>query len=285
MRHFNLTATAIMMLAGSPMARAAAPLQGIYALAQGQPSVSATLAATPGRGSHLTVDIAMAAMTRPHTIRRYETELSKQLHVIAISSDFRTFLHAHGDRPGPDGHFHIALPLPHPGLYHVYADAVPAGLGQQVMRFEVTVGHASAATPIAPKPPGLSAADGRYSVRFAPFTLQAGQESQLSLHVSRDDQPAPDLTPFLGVAAHAVFIDTADLTYVHVHAAPAASHPDAPAGMESMAGMGAPLPPGSHLPPDLTLHILAPKAGSYRLWLQFIAGGQVRTVPFAVSVM
>jgi len=40
----------------------------------------------------------------------------------------------------------------------------------------------------------------------------AGQEAQLTLHLLRDEKPAPDLAPFLGVAAHAVFIDASDLT-------------------------------------------------------------------------
>jgi len=286
MRQSIIQAAAIAMLAASPMAAlAAAPLQGTYALPEGQPKVSATLAATPGTSSHVAVDVAMTALGQPHPITQYETELSKKLHVIAISSDFRTFVHEHGDRPDRDGHFRIAVPLPDPGLYHVYADGVPAGLGQQVMRFELKVGNAPAVPAPAPKPSGLEAADGSYAIRFDPFTLHAGQESQLNLHIARKGEPAPDVTPFLGVAAHAVFIDAADLTYVHVHAAPTAASPagndDAMAGME---GMGAPLPAGSHMPPDLALHILAPKAGTYLLWLQFMAGGQVRTVPFTVAV-
>ena len=311
MRQF-VTHAAVAMLVALPMAAfAATPLQGIYALPEGQPKVSATLAATPGTGSHVTVDIAMTALGQPRPITRYETELSKQLHVIAISSDFRVFVHEHGERPGPDGHFHVAVPLPHPGLYHVYTDGVPKGLGQQVMRFELPVGKVSApVSPAALKPSGFEASDAGYSVRFEPFALHAGQESQLSLHVTRGGKPVSDLTPFLGVAAHAVFIDAADLTYVHVHAAPAeapaaggtgapmehdltgkapadaapAGQADAMAGMDGMDGMGAPLPAGSHLPAGMTLHILAPKAGTYLLWLQFMAGGKVRTVPFVVAV-
>ncbi len=313
MRQFVTHAAAITMLAAWPMgAFGATPLQGIYALPEGQPKVSATLTAAPGTGSHVAVDIAMTALGQQQPIRQYETELSKQLHVIAISSDFRTFVHEHGEQPGPDGHFHVTLPLPHPGLYHVYADGVPAGLGQQVMRFDLPVGTVSAsAPPASPKPSGFESTDAGYSVRFEPFALHAGRESQLTLHVSHGGKPVSDLTPFLGVAAHAVFIDAADLTYVHVHAAPAeapaaggtgaplkhdltgetpadaatGAHADAMAGMDGMQAMGAPLAAGSHLPPDMTLHILAPKAGIYLLWLQLMAGGQVRTVPFTVAVM
>ncbi len=126
--------------------------------------------------------------------------------------------------------------------------------------------------------------------------MKAGQEAELRLHLLRDGGPAPDVTPYLGVAAHAVFIGAADLTYVHAHAAPATAPMTGGTGaamkhdMPGMAGMdmpgmgGAALRPGTRVSPDLTLHVRAPKAGTYLLWLQFMAGGQVRTVPFVVSV-
>lgn len=54
--------------------------------------------------------------------------------------------------------------------------------------------------------------------------------------------------------------------------------------MGGMPGMGGALPLTGQVPPDLALHIEPPKAGPYRLWLQFMAGGQVRTVAFTVIV-
>jgi len=177
------------------------------------------------------------------------------------------------------------------------------------MRFELDAGGAPAQQPAEPVPSPLEAADGRYAARFDRFELRAGQESQLGLRLLRDGKPAPDVTPFLGVAAHAVFINSADLTYVHVHATPAAAPgtggtgapmqrdfagtTTAPTvGHQGMAGMempdGGAMPPplrlGARVPPDLTLHVLAPKAGTYLLWIQFTAGGKVRTMPFVVAV-
>jgi len=122
------------------------------------------------------------------------------------------------------------------------------------------------------------------------------------LHLLRDGKPAPDITPFLGVAAHAVFIDAADLSYVHVHAAlaeaPAVVGTGAPmqhdmTGMKDMPGMGSasgmegmgpPLAPESHVTPDLALHVRAPTSGTYVLWIQFDGGKKVRTVRFVVRV-
>jgi len=291
------------------LAHGAEPLTGTYALPDGQPKVDATLVATPGRGGAETFDIAMTALGQQRPSMRYETELSKQLHVIAVSIDFRTFVHEHADRPAANEHFRVAMRLPRPDRYHVYADAAPSGIGQQVMRFELDAGGAPAQQPAEPVPSPLEAADGRYAARFDRFELRAGQESQLGLRLLRDGKPAPDVTPFLGVAAHAVFINSADLTYVHVHATPAAAPgtggtgapmqrdfagtTTAPTvGHQGTAGMempdGGAMPPplrlGARVPPDLTLHVLAPKAGTYLLWIQFTAGGKVRTMPFVVAV-
>jgi hypothetical protein len=288
-------------------AHAAETLTGVCALPDGRPRVGATLVATPGRSGVKMLDIAMTRLGKQHPVAKYETELSKHLHVIAVSSDFRTFVHEHADRPAANGQFRVAVRLPRLGLYHVYADGVPSGIGQQFMRLVLNVGGAPVQPrPSAPTPAPLEPADGRYAARFDPFELRAGQESQLSLHLSRDAKPPADVTPFLGVAAHAVFIGTADLTYVRVHVTPAAAQDTgaplqrnlagtaaaAPAGNQGIAGMDLPdgdaMPPllraGVLVSPNLTLHLLAPKAGTYLLWTQFTTAGKVRTMPFSVAV-
>ena len=260
---------------------AAEALTGTSAAPDGRARVTAAMTVTPRTDGALAVDMTMTAIGQQRAITRYEAELSKQLHLIAISRDFSTFVHEHADRADAGGRFRATLHLPRPGPYYVYADAVPAGLGQQVMRFALDAGSAPAVAPGQPVP-SLEAADGPYAVRFDPFVLRAGEEGELRLHLLRDNKPAADVTPFLGVAAHAVFIAESDLSYVHVHATAAAPQPSIPShqGMD----MPAPLRPGARVPSDLTLHVLAPRAGIYRLWVQFMAGGRVRTVPFVVPV-
>ncbi len=118
------------------------------------------------------------------------------------------------------------------------------------MRFEVSLGNVGSpptCRPTPPQPTGLEGMDGRYGIRFDALDLHAGQEAELSLHVLRDGTPAPDLTPYLGVAAHAVFISAADLTYVHAHAAPAAAQTAGGTGspmMHDMTGMTGMAMPG-----------------------------------------
>ena len=41
---------------------------------------------------------------------------------------------------------------------------------------------------------------------------------------------------------------------------------------------------GAQVSPDLTLHVLGPKAGTYLPWIQFTTGGKVQTAPFVVAV-
>lgn len=115
-------------------------LTSTYARPDWRPLVGATLVVKPavaslGRNDGETPDIALAAPGQSRPMMRYETELSKPLHVIAANHDFGTFEHEQA-APAPNRQFRVAMRLPRPDRYHVYAAAVPSGIGQQVMRFE-----------------------------------------------------------------------------------------------------------------------------------------------------
>ena len=270
-------------------------VQGVFALAGASRKASATLTATPDRslpksgdpGVPMTLDVTMTATGAKKPIGQYDPELGKVMHLIVISNDLRDFVHVHGEGVDKRGRVETYVRFPHSGFYHVYADAAPAGLGQQVFRFDLRVGTAQGASAPAEAPPlpppSLDALDGAYTVRLDPFTLTASQAATLHLHILHDGQPALDVVPYLGVAAHAVFISVSDLSYIHVHAQAPGTQGRDTGDMAGMPGMGD-LPLTGRVPPDLALHIEPLKAGTYRLWLQFMAGGQVRTVAFTVIV-
>jgi len=298
----------LLALAGLDSARAEPSVQGTYALPDGTPKVTAVLTAAPESGLRRTLDIAMTPLGGTNPIQQYDVELSKELHVIGVDSALRTFVHEHGDRPDPSGHFQVGISFPHPGLWHIFADAVPHRMGQQVLRFDLPVGStpsSQAGPDLAPT--GPVAADGRYAVRLESLQLKSGQQATIQLHLLRDGKPAPDVTPYLGVAAHAVFVAAADLSYVHVHAAPAATQSMSSAHMQGdMTGMAhehgtsgmaassgpmpmmeemSPLAPGAHVEPDLVLHVTPPKPGDYVLWIQFMGDRRVRTVRFVIPAV
>ena len=268
-------------------------IQGVFALPGQKPVTTATLTATPGTPSEttgpgvpMTLSVTMTRIGAKQPIQRYDTELTRQMHLIAVSDDLRRFVHAHGDAPDKRGRITVPVRFPDSGFYWVYADATPSGLGQQVFRFELRVGTARGASAPPPSPPlpppTLEASDGDYAVRFAPFTLTAGQPATLHLSILHGDRPAQDLAPYLGVAAHAVLISARDHSYIHVHAMP--DQPMQVSGDPDPAMHGMHTPSSGQVSPNLVLRMIPPAPGPYRLWLQFMAGGRVRTVAFTVEV-
>jgi len=301
---------AVVILGGTTMFGAPATLEGVNALPGTEQSITGRLAATPGHESSESLDFALMRVGEDKAIKKFDVELTKQLHVIAVSDDFTTFLHDHVTRAAKDGHFRLNMAFPQPGLYNVYADSTPSGLGQQVLRFDLPVRSTQASR----KPPGLRATglegtDGPYAIRFDSLDLAAGQEVALTMHVEKGGKPATDLHPFLGVAAHAVFINTDDLSYLHAHAASGSVSSGAGAASHQMMGMkgmhctgdmkGAPsmsemsgmdtahtlaMPASAKVGPEMSLHVKPAKAGNYGLWIQFMGEKEVRTVPFGVTV-
>jgi hypothetical protein len=100
-----------------------------------------------------------------------------------------------------------------------------------------------------------------YTVRLD-GELLPGQESELTLSVSRDGEPVTDLQPYLAAYGHLVALRDGDLAYLHVH----------PAGEP---GDGR-TQPG----PDITFYASVPSSGDYRLFLDFQHDGVVRTAEF-----
>ncbi|PWF40524.1 hypothetical protein [Massilia glaciei] len=281
MRIKHIIAVGVAMIGASapPAFAAERILQGVFALPGTTEKVTAELVVR--KAGPLTRELLIAftdkATGRP--ITRFDEELTQQLHVLATDSAFSSFVHEHAGGLRPDGRFRVTLRFPKPGTYHVYADAVPKGLGQQVIRFEVPVDVATgqAAPPQAPAAEARGS-DGPYTVELDASALRAGTEGMMALTFLKDGKPAADLGLYLGVPAHAVFVSTDDLGYVHAHAM--AAH--APKGGHTAHGSHA--DPRAAIEAKLMLHVTPPRAGRYALWIQFKGGRRVRTVPFAVTV-
>ncbi len=247
-------------------------------------------------------------------ISQFDVELTQQLHILATDAGLTHLIHEHADEIGAGGRFIAELEFPQPGLYHIYTDAVPTGLGQQVQRFDVPVGDQTEAQTeqlqgesIVDGP--LVSSDGAYTATLDAADLQPGMESTVSLLVERDGALATDLEPYLGVSAHAVFIKADDLAYVHAHAMPAS---DGAEGHQVHGDHGAAATDSEHqhggdiaqhgsadeaggnghsehggaaaISPEMSLHVTAPAPGTYALWIEFIGGGEIRTVPFTIEI-
>ena len=270
----------------------ASPLAGAYALQTGQPQTHGYLEITPMGADPLDqhLDLWMTPAGGGDVIRQYTVEMTKRLHMIIVSDDFTHFLHIHPVLAA-DGHFTIEARFPAPALYHIYGDAEPAGIGQQVFRFDAPVDGGQAVANRALAPTGRDVAAGAYTVTLSTTTVSARKDTDIRVHVLSAGRPARDLHPYLGALAHAVFLSARDLTYVHVH--PASLNPDGSSSMldmgnmGSMSGMGgmdmAPLPDTATTSPDMLLHVALREPGTWKLWLQFRGGTELHVAPFVIT--
>jgi len=271
-------------LLGFALLGSSAPLHGRFALQSGDVKTHGYLGVMPLPGQPLgrRLDVWFTGAS-PQPIRRYELDMTKYLHLVVVSDDLRTFLHLHPTL-SPDGHFRLDQRFPRAATYHLYADGEPGGLGQQVFRYDVTVGapHADSARSLSRT--GKVVRAGPYTVALDTTNLRAGRENAVVIHVRERNAAAKTLRPYLGAPAHAVFINTRDLTYVHVHPMPLGSGPvDATAMTASMDMRAMPSTRGATVSPDMMLHVAVREPGPYRLWREFRGRRGVYVAAFVVT--
>lgn len=311
----------------SPAVLAQEAVQGVFALPGAEAAVSGEMEVRDTGPLTRELQFSYADVATSEPVTGFDLELTQELHVLAVDAGLSTLIHRHVEHADADGRFTVELPFPEAGRYHVFTDAVPTGLGQQVLRFDLEVGEGGPAAaggmsrePVSIDAGPIEARSGAYTVTLDASELQPGTESTLSLLVEKNGAPADDITPYLGVAAHAVLIRAEDLAYVHAHAmadgeaggheghggghgndtAPAAEHGaghhSAPAsghGHADASGHGTDTH-GGHgdhgtasaeaVNPEMTVHVTLPAPGDYALWIEFTGGGDVVTVPFALTV-
>jgi hypothetical protein len=241
-------------------------LKGIPALQGETAQTEGFLKAAPVAADPLEqkLDFWMTAPNSAAPIKRYQVEMTQKLHVVLVSDDFKTFLHIH-PQLSSTGHFVITQKFPASALYHVYADGEPNDLNHQVFRFELPIGKAGAAPRALPST-GMGVHVGPYEVDLSTVRLRSGQMEMIDVEILKDGKPAKDLHSYLGVPAHAVFLNNKDLSYVHVH-------PMAMGGDMDMSKPVQTMPEHAPSPAEMMLHVSIKKAGTYKLWLQFRGAG------------
>ena len=194
-------------------------------------------------------------------VTSFDTSQGKDLHLIAVRRDFAGYQHVHPTLAG-DGTWSVPLSLT-PGTWRLFADFDPAGADADlVLGADVAVAGDYQPQPV-PAPSSVARV-GDYTVTLA-GGITSGDESALTLSVTRAGQPVADLQPYLAAYGHLVALRDGDLAYLHVH----------PAGEP---GDGT-TKPG----PDVTFYATAPSAGEYRLFFDFQHGDVVRTAEFTVA--
>lgn len=269
---------------------AVSPIEGHWALQQIGPSVRGELLAQPLAGDLLGRRLSIW-MTKPGSsepLRRYVVHATKLLHLIIVSDDFRQFIHVH-PMLGSDGRFTIAQHFLTPGLYHLYADSMPEGMENQVVRFDLPIAGGKAA-PERSLPGGLASAAGPYTIAVNTTKVKAGSDAVLRFHFSENGKPAGDLHPYLGELFHAIILNVQDESYVHAHPMPLQGAEKMQMGdMGDMGGMpmaNMPMkdfPDSMVSPPDMLLHVRIPRPGTYKMWVHFRGGSELHVAEFVLT--
>lgn len=191
----------------------------------------------------------------------YDVSHEELLHLIAVRRDMSGFQHVHPELAA-DGTWSAPLGLT-PGDWRLFTDFDPAGDDPAVtLGRDIAVAGPYDPQPL-PEPARTAEVDG-YTVTLD-GELVPGEESELTLSVSRDGRPVTDLQPYLAAYGHLVVLRDGDLAYLHVH----------PAGEP---GDGR-TEPG----PEIAFYASVPSVGTYRLFLDFQHEGVVRTAEFTAQ--
>jgi hypothetical protein len=201
----------------------------------------------PGELTFRVLDDAGTAVTR------FDVAHEKRLHLVVVGRNLVDYAHLHPTM-AEDGTWSVELPALPAGSYRAFADFVPTGGEALTLGVDLTSTGTTTGADL-PGPSRHAEVDG-YEVALAGDPRPG--ESELSFTVARDGQPVRT-DPYLGAAGHLVAIRDGDLAYLHVH---------------PLEGEG----------DEVRFAAEFPSPGTYRLFLDFAHGGEVRTAAFTVEV-
>jgi hypothetical protein len=188
---------------------------------------------------------------RGRTVRDFDIEHTKRMHVIVVRRDMTGFQHLHPTQAA-DGTWSVPVALRDAGSYRVFADFSANGTAH-TLADDLTVDGEVRSRDL-PAPAGSVDVDG-LRVTLGKGASRAGTESELAFSVTRNGKPV-QVEEYLGARGHLVALRQGDLAFLHVH------------------------------PDEDSLKFMAtfPTAGAYRLFLQFKVDGRVHTAAFTQEV-
>jgi len=226
----------------------------------------------PKAGQPVELELVVRAREKPREIfSSFEVMHEKLMHLLILRSDLAHFAHEHPERQG-DGSFQLQYTFPAAGEYHIFADAAPAGAGEQVMMAKIRVGGESdrkfdITKASAGERSRVKTCDGVTVELKAPETYLPAKKTEdifFALKDAATGEALTDLEPYLGAMGHLMLVHQDSVTFVH-------SHPDE---RDPLAGRDGTVP----------FLVRFPKAGIYRGWSQFKRKGRIITADFILEV-
>jgi hypothetical protein len=234
----------------------------------------------PGRP--VTVSFTVAQPNgRPLT--RYKTGSGPHtgVHLIIVRDDLAYIIHQHPP-VGPDGLLRQTVTFPAPGPYKVLVDVypdLPGGQPNFQLFHTVQVSVAYHPRPLPAFRPDLVVDGYHFDMQPHP-SVHAIQAQFINVDVTDAHGHRPTFVPWFGALAHAIFFRQGSLDYFHTHiCAPNAPNCGALPGVASSRIAGSSAAPGK-----LTVGVLLPEPGIWRLFLQMKLGSRIVTAPFTLKV-
>jgi hypothetical protein len=202
------------------------------------------------------------------------------VHLIMVRSDLATIIHRHPPIQ-PNGAASQKVVFPAPGRYRVVVDAYPAHSPQGQTNFQlfrwIRVAGKARAQPLPPFNPSVTVDGYRFSMHGNP-ALHAIDPAFLTVTVRDPNGRPATFTPWYGALAHAIFFRKGSLDYFHTHiCSPGAT------GCTSLLA-GSKVTGTSTTPGKLSVGVLVPIGGIWRLFLQTQVNGHILTAPFTLQV-
>jgi hypothetical protein len=199
------------------------------------------------------------------------------VHLIIVSDDLSRIIHRHPPMQA-GGRFEQRVVFPAPGRYRVIVDAYPR-TGGPVPNFQLFKDVRVTGVPKRTRLGSYKAVQHVGGFTFAAPRrphVRALEASLMTVRVTNAAGKPARFVPWYGALAHAIFFHVGTLDYFHTHVcAPGAT------GCTSLLA-GAKVTGTSAAPGKLTIGILLPTAGTWKLFLQTKPDGRLVTVPYVL---
>ena len=227
---------------------------------------------------------------RSTPVTQFDPLHTQAMHLIAVSSDLEDFVHVHPALQ-PGGGLTVSATFSRSEPYTLFMEYDPAGAaGQTLSRASV---KPIGAQPVAPLLSQAAAFGGSVSkavvvgatkvelVGTPGGMIMANTPTHLVVQFRKTSgAPISDLTDWLGMPAHGIIVSPDLKTFVHAHGMSESA--GGGAGGHGGHGNGA---AGSTTTGPVGIDVTLPKAGLYKMFVQFKRGTTVLTAPFVLSVM
>lgn len=203
------------------------------------------------------------------------------VHMIIVRDDLGVIIHRHPPI-GPDGTFKQQVTFPAPGPYRVVLDVYPASgplPNFQLLDRRITVQGPYKPQPL-PPPSTTATVDGYHFriTKIVPARLAAIEPALISMTMTDPQGKPVKLTPWYGALAHAIFFHQGRFEYFHTHVC----SPGAGGCTSILAGNR--VTGSSSTPGRMTVGVILPDSGTWRLFVQVQQHGKILTVPFTLHV-